>query len=88
MSISIYCTNRSEQDKQLRLKTRQGLNAETVQYIDFKGHTGFLPGENGMEMPPLPPQFQLPSKHSLNMHPIELELMLLLNENCLPPSVL
>jgi hypothetical protein len=53
-----------------------------MQYSDFQDRTGFLP-ENAMEMP-LPPQFQLPSKHSLNMHPIELELMLFLNENYLP----
>ena len=33
---------------------------------------------------PLPPQFQLPSKHSLIMHPIELELTLFLNKNYLP----
>ena len=54
----------SQQDEQLRLKTLQGLNSETMQYSDFQDHTGFLP-ENAMEMP-LPPQFQLPSKHSLN----------------------
>ena len=54
-----------------------------MQYSDFQDHTGFLP-ENAMEMP-LPPQFQLPSKHSLNMHPIELKLMLFLNEKNLPP---
>ena len=68
----------------MRLKALQGLNAKPMmQYSDFQDHTGFLP-ENAMEMP-LPPQFQLPSKNSLNMHPIELELMLFLNENCLPP---
>ena len=64
--------------------TLHELNAETMmQYSDFQDHTGFLP-ENAMEMP-LPPQFQLPSKFSLYMHPIELELMLFLNKNCIPP---
>ena len=52
----------SQQDEELRLKTIQGLNAEIMQYTDFQDHTGFLP-ENEMEIP-LPPQFQLPSKHS------------------------
>ena len=80
---SVYNNIQSQQDEQLRLKTLQGLNSETMQYSDFQDRTGFLP-ENAMEMP-LPPQFQLPSKHSLNMHPIELELMLFLNENYLPP---
>ena len=75
------CYNiQSQQDEKFRLKTLQGLNAETMmQYSDFQDHTGFFP-ENAMEMP-LPPQFQLPSKNSLNMHPIELELRLFLNEN-------
>ena len=62
---SVYNNIQSQQDEQLRLKTLQGLNSETMQYSDFQDHTGFLP-ENAMEMP-LPPQFQLPSKHSLNM---------------------
>ena len=80
---SVYNNIQSQQDEQLRLKTLQGLNSETMQYSDFQDRTGFLP-ENAMEMP-LPPQFQLPSKHSLNMHQFELELMLFLNENYLPP---
>ena len=67
---SVYNNIQSQQDEQLRLKTVQGLNSETMmQYSDFQDRTGFLP-ENAMEMP-LPPQFQLPSKNSLNMHPIE-----------------
>jgi len=64
---SVYNNIQSQQDEQLKLKTLQRVNAETMmQYLDFQYHTGFLP-ENAMEMP-LPPQFQLPSKHSLNMH--------------------
>jgi len=66
---SVYNNIQSQQDESLRLKTLQGLNSETMQYSDFQDHTGFLP-DNAMEMP-LPPQFQLPSKHSLNMHPID-----------------
>ena len=62
---SVYNNIQSQQDEQLRLKTLQGLNSETMQYSYFQDHTGFLP-ENAMEMP-LPPQFQLPSKHSLSM---------------------
>ena len=62
---SVYNNIQSQQDEQLSLKTLQGLNAETMQYSDFQDHTGFLP-ENAMEMP-LPPQFQLQSKHSINM---------------------
>ena len=62
---SVYNNIQSQQDEQLRLKTLQGLNSEIMQYSDFQDRTGFLP-ENAMEMP-LPPQFQLPSKHSLNM---------------------
>ena len=63
---SVYNNIQSQQDEQLRQKTLQGrLNSETMQYSYFQDHTGFLP-ENAMEMP-LPPQFQLPSKHSLNM---------------------
>ena len=83
---SVYNNIQSQQDEQLRLKTVQGLNSETMQYSDFQNRTGFLP-ENAMEMP-LPPQFQLPSKHSLSMHPIELELMLFLNKNNLPSTSL
>jgi hypothetical protein len=67
---SVYNNIQSQRDEQLRLKTLQGLNSETMQYSDFQYHTGYLP-ENAMEMPLPPPQFQLPSKHSLNMHPIE-----------------
>ena len=63
---SVYNNIQSQQDKQLRLKTLQGFNSESMQHSDFQDHAGFLP-ENAMEMP-LPPQFQLPSKHSLNMH--------------------
>ena len=84
--IQVYNNIQSQQDKQLRLKTLQGLNSETMQYSDFQYHTGYLP-ENAMEMP-LPPQFQFPSKLSLNMHTIELELMLFLNKNYLPSTSL
>jgi hypothetical protein len=66
---SVYNNIQSQQDEQLRLKTLQGLNSETMQDSDFQDHTGFL-HENAMEIP-LPPQFQLPSKQSLNMHTIE-----------------
>ena len=66
---SVYNNIQSQQDEQLRQKTLQGrLNSETMQYSDFQDHTGFLL-KNSMKMP-LPPQFKLPSKHSLNMHPI------------------
>ena len=65
---SVYNNIQSKQDEQLRLKSIQGLNWETMQYSYFQDHTGFLP-EISMEMP-LPPQFQLTSKYSPNMHPI------------------
>ena len=48
--IQVYNNIQSQQDKQLRLKTLQGLNSETMQYSDFQYHTGYLP-ENAMEMP-------------------------------------
>jgi hypothetical protein len=74
---SVYNNIQSQQDEQLRLNTLLGLNSETMmQYSDFQYHTGFHP-ENALDMP-LPPQFQFPSKHFLNMH-------VFLNENCLPP---
>jgi hypothetical protein len=40
---SVYNNIQSQQDEQLRLKTLQGLNSETIQYSDFQDHTGFLP---------------------------------------------
>ena len=61
---SVYNNIQSQQDEQLRLKTLQRLNSETMQDSDFQDHTGFL-SDNALEMP-FPPQFQLPSKHSLN----------------------
>ena len=34
---SVYNNIQSQQDEQLRLKTLQGLNSETMQYSDFQG---------------------------------------------------
>ena len=52
-------------------------------YPEYQDRSGFIPKES-MKIP-RPVQFQLPKKHILNMHPIELDRMLFLNENYLPP---
>ena len=82
---SVYKNIQSKPDKQLPLKGLKELTAETMQGSDYQDHISFLP-ENAIEMPlSLPPLFQFSSKHFLNMHSIEFELMLFLNENYLPP---
>jgi hypothetical protein len=46
---SVYNNIQSQPDEQLRPKTLQEMNSETMQYSDFQDHTGFFP-EYTMEM--------------------------------------
>jgi hypothetical protein len=60
-----------------------GLDNDTMHNPEYQDRSGFIP-KDSMKIP-RPVQFQLPKKHLLNMHPIELELMLFLNENNITP---
>ena len=62
-----------------------GLNGCKFYYNSSHNKIGCIP--HNTDDIPVPPQFQIPSSCQLNMSPHELELMLFINENFLPPSI-
>ena len=62
-----------------------GLNRHKFYYNSSQDKIGFIP--HNTDDIPVPPQFKIPSSCKLNMSPHELELMLLINENILSPSI-
>ena len=54
-------------------------------FSSFQDKIGFIP--HNIDDIPVPPQFQILSSCQLNMSSHELELMLLINENFLSPSI-
>ena len=82
-SISLTSNTSRQGGEETELSEIIGLDNDTMHYPEYQDRSGFIPKES-MKIP-RPVQFQLPKKHLLNMHPIELELMLFLNENHLPP---
>ena len=62
-----------------------GLNRHRNYYNSSQDKIRFIP--HNTDDIPVPPQFQIPSSCQLNMSPHELELMLFINKNFLPPSI-
>ena len=62
-----------------------GLNGCKFYYNSSQDKTGFIP--HNTDDIPVPPQFKIPSSCQLSMSPHELELMLIINENILSPSI-
>ena len=62
-----------------------GLNGHKFYYNSSQDKIGFIPHKT--DDIPVPPQFKIPSSCKLNMNPHELELMLFINKNFLPPSI-